>query len=121
MRVGFVLVRTAQAPVDRSELFRKAVEPRKFAKKRLRRDRESPAKRDRERFPVQAHGCSLDGVEWTISSGAKQAAEKVLILGEIWQKHTSGAEARVDLIGFIPGMNPRPTTRMLFSAACKAR
>jgi len=54
-------------------------------------------------------------------AGAKQAAEKGLIFGEIRKKHTSGAKARIDLIGFIPGMNPRPTARTSFSTACKAR
>jgi hypothetical protein len=34
---------------------------------------------------------------------ARQAAEKGLVLGETRQKHTSGAEALVDLIGFMPG------------------
>ena len=55
------------------------------------------------------------------SSGAKQAAEKGLILGKTWQEHTSRAEARIDSIDFIPGMNPRPTDRLSFSATCKAR
>ena len=53
-------------------------------------------------------------------SGAKQAAEEVLISPGKPEKHTSGAEAHVDVIGFVPGINPRPTARMSFSAACKA-
>ena len=36
------------------------------------------------------------------------------------EEHTSGAKARFDLVGFVPGINPRPTARMSFSAACKA-
>jgi hypothetical protein len=55
-----------------------------------------------------------------IPSGAKQAAEKLLISPGKPEKHTSGAEAHVDFIGFMPGINPRPTARMSFSAACKA-
>jgi len=35
------------------------------------------------------------------------------------EEHTSGAKAHVDLMSLIPGMNPRPTARMSFSAACK--
>src|ERR1035441_10145934 len=54
-------------------------------------------------------------------AGAKQAAEKGLISGERPEKHTSGAKAHIDSIGLIPGINPRPTARMSFSAACKAR
>jgi hypothetical protein len=49
----------------------------------------------------------------------EQAAEKGLVLGETRQKHTSGAEALVDLIGFMPGINPRPTARTSFSASCE--
>jgi len=71
--------------------------------------------------PQQASGQAFSrGDEINSMRRALQAAEKVLILGEIWQKHTSGAEACVDLIGFIPGMNPRPTARTSFSAACLA-
>jgi len=54
-------------------------------------------------------------------SGAEQAAEKGLIPGEMWQKRTTGTEVSADSIGFIPGMNPRPTARVSFSAACEAR
>jgi hypothetical protein len=49
-----------------------------------------------------------------IPSGAKQAAEKVEVSGEIGEKHPSGAKARVDSIGFMPGINPRPTARQEF-------
>ena len=52
--------------------------------------------------------------------GAKQAAEKLGICGEISRKHSSAAKVEADSIGFVPGMNPRPTARMSFSAACKA-
>ena len=59
--------------------------------------------------------------EGKLLAGAKQAREKGVIVEEIGGKYTTGAKARVDYIGFIPGINPRPTTRMGFSAACKAR
>jgi hypothetical protein len=79
------------------------------------------------------------------ASGAKQAAEKLGVSGEIGEKHPSGAKAhahfaaltarlkscpdaygssdksfsaackaRVDSIGFMPGINPRPTARQEF-------
>jgi hypothetical protein len=35
------------------------------------------------------------------------------------EKHTSGAKARMDFIGLMPGINPRPTARLSFSAACE--
>jgi hypothetical protein len=54
-------------------------------------------------------------------AGAKQAAEKGRQFGENLEKHTAGAKARVDLIGFMPGINPRPTARTSFSAACLAQ
>ena len=54
-------------------------------------------------------------------AGPEQAAEKVLISPGKPEKHTSGAEAHVDFMGFMPGINPRPTARMSFSAACEAR
>jgi hypothetical protein len=46
---------------------------------------------------------------------------KTLDSGEIVGKHTSGAKAQVDYIAFTPGINPRPTLKPSFSAACKAR
>jgi hypothetical protein len=51
---------------------------------------------------------------------AEQAAEKGLVSGKMPKKRTSGDEALIDLIGFVPGINPRPTARTIFSAACKA-
>jgi hypothetical protein len=56
----------------------------------------------------------------TTLQGLKQAAEKGHDSGEKLENHTAGAEAHIDLIGFMPGINPRPTTRTSFSAACKA-
>jgi len=47
-----------------------------------------------------------------------QAAEKGCILGEKPEVHTSGAKAPAALIGFMPGINPRPTARTGFFAAC---
>ena len=55
-----------------------------------------------------------------VLNGALQAAEKGQFSGEQPEKRTSGAKAHVDSIGFLPGINPRPTTRMSFSAACLA-
>jgi hypothetical protein len=42
-------------------------------------------------------------------SGAKQAAEKGRDLGELGEKHTSGAKGRIDSAAFMPGLKPRPT------------
>jgi len=53
--------------------------------------------------------------------GAKQAAEKPLIWVKCDEKHPSGAKARIDSVDLMPGMNPWPTARTSFSAACKAR
>jgi hypothetical protein len=50
---------------------------------------------------------------------APRVAEKDLGSGERFGKHASGAEARVDLTGFVPGINPRPTARMSFSATAQ--
>jgi hypothetical protein len=54
-----------------------------------------------------------------LPSGAKQAAEKRLFSSKEPEKHTSGAKALVDLIGFMPGINPRPTARMNFRQLVK--
>jgi hypothetical protein len=51
---------------------------------------------------------------------ALQAAEKVLIMAEKPEKpekHTSGPKGPIDLSGFIPGINPRPTARTSFPQA----
>ena len=56
-----------------------------------------------------------------LASGAKQAAEKGHISGENLERHASGAEAHIDFIDFMPGINPRHTARIGFSAACKAQ
>jgi hypothetical protein len=47
-------------------------------------------------------------------SGAKEAAEKGCFSGKMPEKHASGAKARVDSIGLMPGINPRPTARQEF-------
>jgi Flp pilus assembly protein TadG len=52
---------------------------------------------------------------------AKQVAEKGLRSSENPEEHTPGAEAHADFIGLLPGINPRPTARLSFSAACKAQ
>jgi hypothetical protein len=54
-----------------------------------------------------------------------EAAEKVCFSGKMPEKHASGAKARVDSIGLMPGINPRPTARQeffrsLFSRAADA-
>jgi hypothetical protein len=38
-----------------------------------------------------------------------QAADKGLFSGRKSEKHTSVAKATADFIGFMPGINPRPT------------
>jgi hypothetical protein len=55
----------------------------------------------------------------SICGTTKQAAEKGLVLIENREKHASGAKALLILLAFVPGINPRPTGRMSFSAACK--
>jgi hypothetical protein len=47
---------------------------------------------------------------------AEQVAEKRTICAERPENHTSGAEDHIDLIGFMPGINPRPTARRGFSS-----
>jgi hypothetical protein len=54
-------------------------------------------------------------------SGAKQAAQKLLIPGEIGGKYPSVAKASVDSVGFMRGLKPPPPSGSSFSAACKAR
>jgi hypothetical protein len=46
-----------------------------------------------------------------------QLAGRVLKLNGGPQKHTSAAKAGADSAGLIPGINPRPTARMSFSAS----
>ena len=48
------------------------------------------------------------------------AAEIGMASGKISEEHTAACEARVDLIGILPGINPRPRGGMSFSAACRA-
>lgn len=36
------------------------------------------------------------------------------------EEHAAGAEAHVCVVGLMPGMSPRPTARMSFSAGCEA-
>jgi hypothetical protein len=56
-----------------------------------------------------------------VPQGLNRLRKKGPISGEIPEKRTAGAEALIDLIGFVPGMNPRPTARTSFSAACSAQ
>jgi len=53
--------------------------------------------------------------------GLKEAAEKGHVSGQNLEKHAAGAKAHIDLIAFMPGVNPRPTAPMSFSASCEAR
>jgi hypothetical protein len=53
-------------------------------------------------------------------TGAEQVAEKVLITGEIPEKHTSAAKAAIDSTGLIPGLKSRPTAGRSFSADWRA-
>jgi hypothetical protein len=55
------------------------------------------------------------------TAGAKEAAEKGLFSGNIGKRHTSAAKAGADSVAFVPGINPWPTARTSFSAACKAQ
>jgi hypothetical protein len=48
---------------------------------------------------------------------ASEAAEKSDRAG----KHAPGAKAHDDYIAFAPGINPRPTLKPSFSAACFSR
>ena len=64
-------------------------------------------------------GVNGPGLNLRHFQGVKQVAEKLGISGGICREHTSGAKAHVDLIDFVPGINPRPTARVRFSAACK--
>jgi stage II sporulation protein D len=57
-------------------------------------------------------------IGWLRSGVPSQAAEKGLLFDKMSEEHTSGAKALVDLIGILPGINPRPTARTSFSAAC---
>jgi hypothetical protein len=50
----------------------------------------------------------------------EEAAEKGRDIGEISGKHTSGPKGRIDSAAFMPGINPRPTSRQHFSASCEA-
>jgi hypothetical protein len=54
-------------------------------------------------------------------SGAKQAAEKLGILGGIGAKCPSVPKAIVDSVGFMWGLKPPLPSGSRFFAACKAR
>jgi hypothetical protein len=59
--------------------------------------------------------------EADIPSGAKQAAEKLEISGEIGGKCPSAAKAGVDSASVMRGLKPPPPSESSFYAACKAR
>jgi hypothetical protein len=50
---------------------------------------------------------------------AKQLAEKVRFSILNPKNIPQGLKPDFDSIGFVPGMNPRPTARMTFSASCE--
>jgi hypothetical protein len=53
-------------------------------------------------------------------SGAKQHAEKAPFSSNNQEKHTSVAKATTEFIGLMPGINPRPTAQISFSAGREA-
>jgi hypothetical protein len=53
-------------------------------------------------------------------AGAKEAAEKLRVSGEIDEKHPSGAKARVDSAVLTARLKSCPFKAGRFSAACKA-
>jgi hypothetical protein len=58
------------------------------------------------------------GVLLAVSGRTEQAARKGLLLTEMPEKHTPGAKARIDSIAVMSGINPGPTARTSFLAAC---
>jgi ribosomal-protein-alanine acetyltransferase len=54
------------------------------------------------------------------TAGPKEDTEEGPVSEEIIEEHTSGAKAHIDLIGFVPGMNPRPTAQTSFPSGAKA-
>jgi hypothetical protein len=60
-------------------------------------------------------------IENTLPQGLNRLRENNKMCERKQQNHTSGAEARADFAGFIPGINPRPTAHTSFPAACQAR
>ncbi len=72
---------------------------------------------------LKGHGFSPRGAAFLticIPKAAKPAAEIGRHSGEINGKHASGAEARVDSVDFIPGINPWPTARIVLAMALLA-
>jgi hypothetical protein len=53
------------------------------------------------------------------SARLNRLRKKACLVGERPEKRTSVAKATTYFIVFIPGINPRSTTRMSFSAACE--
>jgi hypothetical protein len=51
-------------------------------------------------------------------SGAEEAAKKAEFGMKLAEDIPGGLKPGDDLIGFMPGINPRPTARMSFSAGC---
>jgi hypothetical protein len=80
-----------------------------------------------EDAPIRLTGRTAQSKE-SISSGAKQAAEKGLLAGELPKKHAAGAKAHVDFAALAARLKSCPVTKhsqtllgVSFSAACKAR
>src|SRR5271170_4435653 len=55
----------------------------------------------------------------TVPPGLNKLRKKAEVRSIFDGKHTSGAEAHGDSLAFVPGINPRPTARTSFSAACE--
>jgi hypothetical protein len=54
-------------------------------------------------------------------AGAEEVDEKALDSDEELKSIPQGLKPALIRLAIMPGMNPRPTVRMSFSAACKAR
>ena len=59
----------------------------------------------------------MDAVGLAAHGPSSAAVWGVKGCGATSEKRTAGAEAHAVLVGFMPGMNPRPTARTSFSAA----
>jgi len=67
-------------------------------------------------FPQGLKPCSF----WASYGTAEQLAEKVRFSIRNPKNIPQGLKPRIDSIGVMPGMNPRPTARMSFSVSCEA-
>jgi hypothetical protein len=51
---------------------------------------------------------------------AEEAAEKGRIWDRFGEKHTSVPKGHIDSVALMPGINPRPTSKLSFSAVSEA-